>query len=596
MKEKLFFDIECYPNYFLVYFKTIQGKKKYYELDQENKVNVKELEKILNNYTIIGFNSRVYDIPMLVTLLNKQCNYYLKARSDELINTKVDSDVWNIIKKHSLWCPYTWDHIDLREVIKKTKEYVSLKMYGARIHTKKIQDLPFDPNNLLNSEQKIIVRNYCENDLNITIDIYKQIEPAIEFREQLTKQYNINFKSDSDANIAEKLVKKFLNLSNVNIDNYTYKYKAPTFLKFKSSNLKKIKNDIEDCVFDINKDTKIDASTIKQSVDIGGKTYTLGVGGLHSTEKNKYIIANEDEVIIDIDVASYYPSLILNNDYYPKHLSDQFKALYENIYKERIKALNDEDKFKADVFKLLLNIPFGKYGNKYSVLYAPDMLLSTTITGQLLLLWLIEKLEEYNFNVISANTDGITTLLDKSRQALFIKIIKAWELKTNFNTKDVYYKALYNQSVNSYVAIKTDGSLKLKNVFSDDSLYKNPLIGICKKAAIDYMRCGNNCEDIIRNSKDIKDFIGVRKVAGGGYYKGNYLGKTVRWYYGKDGDYIINAKGHKVSFTDGCVPIMDLSDEVKNIDYDRYVSETIELLKTVGLFGGLEIKKKKVKL
>ena len=39
--------------------------------------------------------------------------------------------------------------------------------------------------------------------------------------------------------------------------------------------------------------------------------------------------------------------------------------------------------------KIQINGSFGKLGSKYSLLYAPDLLLQTTITGQLALLMLI---------------------------------------------------------------------------------------------------------------------------------------------------------------------------------------------------------------
>ena len=55
----------------------------------------------------------------------------------------------------------------------------------------------------------------------------------------------------------------------------------------------------------------------------------------------------------------------------------------------------------------MLNGTFGKTGSPYSVLFAPEMMIQTTITGQLALLMLIEHLETASISVISANTDGI---------------------------------------------------------------------------------------------------------------------------------------------------------------------------------------------
>ncbi|MEG7688959.1 hypothetical protein U2044_15310, partial [Listeria monocytogenes] len=57
--------------------------------------------------------------------------------------------------------------------------------------------------------------------------------------------------------------------------------------------------------------------------------------------------------------------------------------------------------------KIMINGTFGKTGSQYSVLFAPTMLIQTTITGQLSILMLIEWHEHYGIPVISANTDGI---------------------------------------------------------------------------------------------------------------------------------------------------------------------------------------------
>lgn len=57
--------------------------------------------------------------------------------------------------------------------------------------------------------------------------------------------------------------------------------------------------------------------------------------------------------------------------------------------------------------KIQINGTFGKTGSPYSVLFAPTMLIQTTITGQLSLLMLIEWHEIYGIPVISANTDGV---------------------------------------------------------------------------------------------------------------------------------------------------------------------------------------------
>jgi hypothetical protein len=197
---------------------------------------------------------------------------------------------------------------------------------------------------------------------------------------------------------------------------------------------------------------------------------------------------------------------------------------------------------------------------------------------------LIEKLEEYGYNVLSTNTDGITVKVKKDKYDFFKQIVKNWEDKVNFKTEEVKYKSLHNQSVNSYIAIKEDGTLKCKGLFGSDNISRNPAIKICKEAIFSYLLDKRKVEDTIMNAKqDPSNFIMVRKCAKGGYWKGEYLGKVVRWYWSTKGEPIANSKGDKVANTDDAFPIMNMEDKIADIHYDKYIAKTYELLESIGV-------------
>ena len=167
---------------------------------------------------------------------------------------------------------------------------------------------------------------------------------------------------------------------------------------------------------------KIINDEVPSEIKINNTKYSLGIGGIHSTESKRAIVIKDDELLIDIDVVSYYPSIILNNNYAPAHLDkEEFLKFYRQIYNERIEAKKRGDKVKANVYKIILNGSFGKFGNRYSRLFSPDLLIHTTITGQLSLLMLIERLEEHDFNVVNSNTDGITEHFKKADYDKFLK-------------------------------------------------------------------------------------------------------------------------------------------------------------------------------
>ena len=99
--------------------------------------------------------------------------------------------------------------------------------------------------------------------------------------------------------------------------------------------------------------------------------------------------------------------MIVNGKLSPLHIGDRFINEYRRIYDERLKAKSPDDKVTEDTLKISLNGTFGKLASRHSILYAPDLMLAVTMTGQFTLLMLIELLEQEGATILSANTDGI---------------------------------------------------------------------------------------------------------------------------------------------------------------------------------------------
>jgi hypothetical protein len=88
-------------------------------------------------------------------------------------------------------------------------------------------------------------------------------------------------------------------------------------------------------------------------------------------------------------------------------------------------------------------------------------------------------------------------------------------------------------------------------------------------------------ETTIRECKDFTRFIVARNVNSGAHKSGDYLGKTIRWYYAKNELGTINRvdTNNKVPDSEGGKPVMDLPDTFpEDIDYDRYIQMTKEIL------------------
>lgn len=593
----LFLDTECYPNYFLIMFKDNKGNTYSFDLERGGNLDIKRIKYLLANNLTVGFNSKTYDMPMIEAALRGWNNAMLKNLSDRIIKEKA----YDVLCEYDLWINKSYDHIDIINVaIGKD----SLKMYGARINTVFLQDLPYDPAVRLNYDQMNVVKEYCANDIGITKDLYDYLKNEIDLRVSINKEYDVDVRSRSDAQIAEELIAKKIDCNYIKggkSQTYDFYYIPPEYVKYNSGELNDLLDRFKAVNFKGKAGDKIINNDVPSEIKINNRKYSLGIGGIHSTESKRAIVIKDDELLIDIDVVSYYPSIILNNNYAPIHLNrEEFLSFYRQIYNERIEAKKRGDKVKANVYKIILNGSFGKFGNRYSRLFSPDLLIHTTITGQLSLLMLIERLEEHGFNVVSSNTDGITVHFKKSDYDKFLILVKNWEKETCFETEETRYKALYNQSVNSYIAIKEDNTLKCKGLFAGSELSRNPAIKVCKNAVFAYLLEGKNIEESIYNTPlEPSNFLMVRKVKGGGYWQDNYLGKIVRWYWStkgapiyrklekielkKDGTQKVNPK---VADTDDAYPIMNLKDELININYEKYIAKTYELLKTIGVNNG----------
>lgn len=236
-------------------------------------------------------------------------------------------------------------------------------------------------------------------------------------------------------------------------------------------------------------------------------------------------------------------------------------------------------------YKINLNGSYGKFGSKYSYLYSPELLIQTTITGQLSLLMMIERLELAGVNVVSANTDGINLIFDKSRLNEVETLIYQWELETGYDFECTPYLSTHSANVNNYIAIKDDNSIKGKGAFAEPNLMKNPTNEICVLAVKEYLANSTPIEQTVNACKDITKFICIRSVTGGAVWRDEYLGKAVRFYYSTDGDVITYKKnGNKVPKSDGSKPLMNLCDGLpSDLNKQWYIDETISMLADLGI-------------
>ncbi len=584
--ETYVIDTEVYKDYFLLCFRNVEtGSTGHYELLPGGTFPLTDLPPV----TMVSFNGNHYDFPMLSLALSGADTATIKAASDDIILGGLKP--WHVDDKYGGRDLSHHDHIDLIEV---APGLAGLKIYGGRMHSKRLQDLPFDPSASITPEMRPLLREYCMNDLQTTIDLYQKLQPQIGLRVTMSAEFGIDLRSKSDAQIAEAVIRSEVEKRIGHRvyrpelhPQYSFTYNVPAFIQFQTPGMRQALDIIRKQQFTLKADGSVELPKILESMRlrIGHGIYRMGIGGLHSSETCVAHRANDHTRLIDRDVTSYYPSIILTQGLYPSHLGESFLEVYRSLVERRIAAKRAGEKVMADALKICVNGSFGKLGSKWSVLYSPDLLIQVTLTGQLALLMLIELIEGLGIPVVSANTDGVVVKCPVSRQDELGAIISAWEIVSGFETEETEYTALYSKDVNNYIAIKPDGKTKLKGLYAQGGMQKNPSNEICVDAAISYLTKGTPVDVAILDCTDARRFITIRQVKGGAVYDGAYLGKAVRWYYAKgETRHIAYAtNGNKVARSDGARPLMELPEALPaDIDYQWYTAEAMSILSDVG--------------
>jgi hypothetical protein len=607
MKPTVVFDTEVYANYFLLAMRNVaNGKTKCWEMYPGSAPwPAAEVLQYLRKYRLVSFNGLRFDMPLIMMACTEEPCERIKEACNAIIVEGLKHWDKEFLSRFpdSHYNRDSFDHIDLIEV---APGQASLKIYGGRLHSQRMQDLPIDPSALITPEQRDLLRTYCLNDLQTTQDLFESLMPQIELRETMSEQYGLDLRSKSDAQIAEAVIRTRVQeitgtrLQPSGLWSNKFNYKPPAWIRFETPAMQDAMAVVLESVFTVKFTGAVEMpeKLEKTNIIMGRSCYHMGIGGLHSTEECAGHVAVGCR-LVDRDVASYYPSIILNERLAPDNMGGNFGAVYRDIYTSRLKAKHSGEKVKADSLKIVLNGSFGKFGSPYSVLYSPTLLIQTTITGQLALLMLIEMLEQAGISVVSANTDGILIKCPAGLDDDMERIVWVWETITGFETEDTEYRAMYARDVNNYVAIKPDGKAKLKGVFAPAGLAKNPTNAVCIKAVLGKLIDSVPVEQTIQSATDIRDFVSVKKVAGGGIWGaqrvvdgkkfvrwegGQYLGKAVRWYYSIHGQPIHYASnGNKVGRSDGAMPCMELPDSLpEDLDFNWYITEAHAILAGIG--------------
>jgi hypothetical protein len=552
--KKYAFDVEIFPNFFCVTFMDCHSMEKFVFTIFNGFDDRQKLCKFLDqDIQLVGFNNISYDGPILyyicthpaVNLFPALFNLSKRLISDE---SRQDDEIRQLRYPRNI----KWSQMDLMKLMGFDARGVGLKQTAINLKWRRIQDLPLPYDHQIQPDEVDKVLDYNLNDVLITLELYKAVQPQINLRIELGKLFDVSLLSASDSKMANILLEKIYSQeAGVDISqlrNLRTKRKTVSLsdcigadIEFQTELLHQLKEDLAAIVV-----TAERGFGFGRTVNFGCCEYEVGTGGLHSKDGPGKFVTTDHLIIRDADVASYYPNIMIKNKIKPAHLDDKFIRILRKITQERLDAKRSGDKAKSDGLKITINSIFGKLGSDTFWLEDARAYLTVTVSGQLYLLMLIEALTLAGFTVISANTDGIVTKIPRELEDKYNEVCAWWQKKTGFELEQTDYALYVRSDVNNYITQKADGKTKEKGGYVKDidlkKGYKHPIVPLC---LYEYFINGKAVDKTLAESQDILDFCISQKS--GRDFKIEYrtvngvveLQKTNRFYISRHGGVLV---------------------------------------------------------
>lgn len=575
------YDIEVFQNIFHCSVKNTETNNIYKFEISERKNQLRELVKFFKqvdkyitwgdyyttninipaNVIFCGYNNLHYDNPIINYIIeyeDKLMQYNIPTICSSIFNlsktittsSEDNIDAWKHWK-YQIW----FDTFDILTMLYSNKLRVGLKEIQVTMQYPNVQEFVCDWTKPLPLEDFDSMIDYNINDIESTSELLNRCKKDVDLRIAIEDEYGVRVLSKDGVNIGMKiLTQKYLEKTGLTWQDIK-DLRSPMsviplkdvilpFIKYDSPILQRVLEDMKNQIVSPGR------KGYENKFVFNNLRYSVGVGGIHSVNSPEIIIPRDDEMLIDIDVASLYPSMLIEYEFYPKHLGKEFLEVYKQIKDERIEAKHNGDKVKNETLKLALNGLSGNLQNEHNFCYSPFAVMQIRINGQLLLLMLAEKLTQIGCRIVQANTDGLFVLLKKDAYSKVNSICREWEQLTKLTLEEDRFKAMYQYAINDYFAITEDNKVKEKGMFiTAVKLGKGLTPKIIPKAVISFFKDGIPVEDTIKNCTDIRDFLMSEKT--GKQWHVEYMNeeqqRTNRFYASTNGGYLWKWKdtGHK---------------------------------------------------
>lgn len=596
------FDIEVLKNCFLCTIYNTETKEITTFEISVRKNDISELIKFftINKYYFVGYNCIHYDSPII--------NYVIKYFKNTLYDVEIIcNSLYNLStiiisdKNQDVWKEYKYAdnflQIDLMTMLYSKALRVSLKSLQVTMHYHNVQEMDVNWKLDIAIDKIDNLISYNINDVMSTAELLQRCEKDLNLRLNIEKEYNIKCLSKDGVGIGTRLLaKKYIEETGLKWEDVKDLRSPMDAIPLNDVILPQIQYKtpiLQDLLAHLKAITVSPGRKgLEKKFILDNRLISVGVGGIHSKNKPEIIIPKDDELFLDTDAASLYPSLLIEYGFYPKHLGEEFVNIYKKIRTERLIAKHAGEKNKDETLKLLLNAVTGNLQNEYSWLYSPFAVMQIRMNGQLLLLKLAEMLIDIGCKIVQYNTDGLFLICKKNKKDEYDRIIKEFEIFSRLTMETSEFKSMYQYAINDYFAIPTNNKIKEKGMFlTEVKLGKGLTPKIIPKAIQKYFLEGIPIQKTIRDCKDIKEFLmsektgkqwtveygGIKQQKVNRFYASNSGYRLIKWKRKKDG-----SKQEQDMLADSPVIILNRfntsTDFDYNINYIYYIRECQKII------------------
>lgn len=583
MSDVIIYDIETMQECFIVVCMKPESTPKSFTVSKwQNQLDafVKYTEDNKNFYWV-GYNNLRFDSQVVEWILRNYEQWHDLTGLE--ISAKIAQKAQDVIHdaNYDVFAEYREHELSLKQMdLFKIHHYdnknrrVSLKRLEFEMDLENIEEMPIHHTKTnMTKDEVFLSLQYCFNDVDATYEFYKitigetehplyKGNNQVQLRRDIEEEFGISCLNYSDSKIGDEIIKKYycqergIDIRELPRKGYfrksiNMKNCIAHYVKFETKQL-------QDLLSSVKKRKLGLMDNFKEHVHFYDNVYSFMKGGLHTENKPEVFEEDEDHEIIDWDVASYYPAIIINNEKYPAHLGKEFLNGYKRMFEKRLELkpqAKGDRRIKGIVgaLKLAVNSVYGKSSDMNSWIYDRQLTMFTTITGEFSLMMLIEKYELNDIKIISANTDGVTVKVRKDLIPKMHEINDWWCKTTQYVLERTDYTKILFSTVNDYLAIMPDGYVKKKGDFlTDFELHKNKSGRIVPIALEQYYVHGIPVRDTIMNHKNLYDFCIRKKASRDFHYEGinkvtnvkTKYNKLIRYYVANVGEKVYKVKNH----------------------------------------------------